>query len=128
MKIQWYRVIAIWEVMVGIVGAYLTFTALVVPSQDISRWISLYVVFIGLYALCGISGLLLWHKKVAGVNLSMIVQLLLIPKIIIDGLVYYFSPIFYVPVGFIFNSTQLAVHAGFNWGLDWRVGVPIFDD
>ncbi len=124
MKIQWYRVVAIWEVIVGIVGVYLTFTAMVLPSQDISRWIFLYVVFIGLYALCSISGLLLWQKKPAGVNLSLIVQFLLMPKIILTGLVYYFSSIFYIPVGFVFNSTQLAVNGGFNWGLAWRVGAP----
>jgi hypothetical protein len=80
------------------------------------------LLFIALYLLGVIGGILLWNRTVTGINLSFVVQLLQIPKIVISGYIYRFFMLLSVQVGFNVIKSEIALEYGILTGYQWALG------
>lgn len=108
------RIIAIWEMVGGLLGIIFTvqymFILSVKPAQLLFS-----ALFIGLYVLSGVAGFYLWKNQRRGISLSMLMQVLQLPLFSIPVLITY---IFTLPLGLVpliyggstGSGTEIGVH------------------
>ena len=118
MKIPWHRLIAVWEIIGGIAGAAMHLSPMIhtLPKTRITEWPFVDLLFIALYTLGAISGLLLWNRGASGITLSKLIQLLQIPDIVAKGIAYRLVMILSIPVGLEVNQPQSILRYGIDWG------------
>ena len=119
MKIQWHRVIAVWEIAGGAIGFYVTLPLLFQYLRSDGYYAPVVaIVFLVIYAMLFVGGLLLWNGKPLGENLSLIVQALQIPRITTEIYIYQLLVIFSLQIGVRDGSGNI----NYAWGNIWRFG------
>ncbi len=88
MKTRLNRIIAIWEMIGGLLGIIVSirymFVLAVKPVE-----LPFYALFIGLYLLSGVAGWYLWKNQRRGISLSILIQALQIPYFSFPGFITY---------------------------------------
>lgn len=97
---KWNRIISIYEMIGGVLGLgitiFLIFSTLPkLLSQEVPIFNKVFLIAIILFAIGGyslsfIAGLFLWKKQSKGILLSIITQIIQIPKFAIAGFSYFF--------------------------------------
>src|SRR4029077_20383200 len=86
----WIRIIAVLEIIGGIVGIILTAWQIAVSPINIFT-IIFGLVILGIYVLSLIAGVALWQCRPFGRTASIIVQAIQLPKIISPAIIFTFS-------------------------------------
>lgn len=89
MNIRWNRLIAVLEMGGGIIGVLASIMYLEGSNFQLLGLL-VAALFIGLYVLSIVAGWYLWKNAPRGLSLSMLVQALQIPQIMVPGLTYFF--------------------------------------
>ena len=123
MKFPWHRFIAVWEIIGGVAGAATHFSPILSALQKTryTEWPIWDLLFFGIFILCAVSGLLLWNRSAAGLNLSRFVQLLQIPDIVVKGIAYRLVMILSIPAGFEINHPQSIFRYGVDTGFHFTL-------
>jgi len=109
---SWLKVIAGLEILGGIIGVI--FVVVKVFTSDIYT-IGFGALSIGVFCLSLIAGITLWKEHYFGKTLSIIVQLIQLPKILSPNVIFFFSFgfDFYLIWTFIENFSHLGFNARF---------------
>jgi hypothetical protein len=109
------RIIASLEILGGVVGIGLLM--LQVMREPLNRYLfSINIVILSIYALSSISGISLWREQPYSYILSILTQLIQLPKIILPSIIFFFS--FGIDI-YIYYATSYQLS---NLGLDFKLG------
>ncbi len=126
MNLLLLKVIAAIEIFGGVWGFVIMLYRLT-NILDSLKFIIFLLVYLIPFALSVLAGILLWKKKVAGLNLSLVVQLLQIPYFALSGL--YYSFISGVLLGIRINLLEGIKNYNFNFMLGGycqiQTGLPL---
>jgi hypothetical protein len=99
-----YRLIALWEIGTGVFFIVRTSLSLLLPAPRLPDfWTAANLL---LFAASTAAGIFLWLILPAGLNLSVFIQFLQIPKVVFQGVVYQLGAMFAIPVGLTLTSPK----------------------
>lgn len=126
---KWNRIISIYEMIGGIVGLGVTiFLIFKILPQLLNQeatisnkafLIVLLIYAIGGYLLSFIAGLFLWKKQTKGILLSIITQIIQIPKFTIAGFSYFFVSGADLFIAISNSSLDLTAYLGSHWNISF---------
>ena len=112
MKVIWLKIIAVLEIIGGILGIAFMFWVLLTNPVNVFT-ILLAIVATGIYVLSLVAGLLLWQDRSNGRTASIVVQVIALPKIITPAIIFMFS--FGFDVWLHYLQTAVSSNVGFEF-------------
>lgn len=126
MKINWDKIIAALEMFGGIFGIGIS----IIVARNISGTLMgnpilalIFAVFLVLYVLCFIAGLLLWRSRAAGISLSKLIQVLQIPQFVVGGVLYKFVAGLEITPVISYAANELNLGFSFYTGSLWDFSI-----
>ena len=126
---KWNRIISIYEMIGGVLGLGITIFLIlsILPqllSQEAPLFNKLFLVAIIIFAIGGyllsfIAGLFLWKKQNKGIFLSIITQIIQIPKFAIAGFSYFFVSGIELFVTISNSSLGFTTYFGSHWDISF---------